>query len=203
MSVHDEGYVKFTNAHQFAAIPVEVPEVLINMRNMLHRGSLIGMYADGIGYGNISMRVDAHRFLISGTQTGAMFPANAEHFCLVTDARISENKVSSIGPVAASSESMTHAACYAAASEIQMVIHVHHAGMWQYFLHQAPTIAEDIPYGTPAMAEALFAHVCALGSTGCAYTAGHTDGIFFFATTPENAMQLTEAHYAIWSANKG
>jgi L-ribulose-5-phosphate 4-epimerase len=51
----DEGYIKFQAQWQRASsLPIESLQDLIQQRDNLHRLGLIGVYENGIGYGNIS-----------------------------------------------------------------------------------------------------------------------------------------------------
>lgn len=204
MTLPDEGYIKYTGHFTDADLPIPVPATLLTFRDQLHDVQLIGIYPDGIGYGNISMRSgEGSQFIISGTRTGGIYPIKPEDFCLVTEVDIDRNIVYATGRVEASSESMTHAACYLANPEIQMVIHIHHPGMWHMYMHQHPTVAETITYGTPEMAFALMQLTQNTSTLGCIIAAGHTDGIFIYGPSPEVTMHYCLDLYHNWSANKG
>ena len=82
---HD-GYVKF-HCHltsEMITIPSELFIPLNNWRNELWMKCLIGAYPDGIGYGNISVRVpESDQFYISGTSTGGIPELDVIHYPLV------------------------------------------------------------------------------------------------------------------------
>ena len=51
--------------------------------------------------------MQGREFVISGTQTGSVAQTGGQHYARVTDYDIDANRVSSTGPVEASSESLT------------------------------------------------------------------------------------------------
>lgn len=176
----DEGYVKFACEWTKGPAPTGI-STLVEARNRLRRANLVGVYEDtGIGYGNVSQRIPgSNQFVISGTATGRIHEADENSFCIVTDWDWQQNRVSCIGPVAASSESMTHAMVYLCAPEILAVIHVHHAQLWKDLLRNGPATQGGVTYGTPEMAKEIqrllaqsdFAKVKILAM------AGHDEGI--------------------------
>jgi len=202
--LHDEGYVKFSVLFQQEPLDMPVPRTLLSARDTLHQMGLIGVYPDGIGFGNVSVRVPGtDAFFITGTQTGSVFPLTEKEVALVTRADIPDNTVYCRGAVAASSESMTHAACYLHRRDISMVIHVHHAGLWQTHIHEVPTTPPSITYGTPQMADAIGSLCAAGGAGGMIVAAGHQDGIFVFGTDAETALSMLLRFYETWSAKRG
>ena len=66
-----ESIIKF-NCKWFKVQPLEkeLLKEIIFWRNKLYELKLIGVYEDGIGYGNISIRYEQNKFIISGSQTG-------------------------------------------------------------------------------------------------------------------------------------
>ena len=178
----DEGYIKYRmHWTPTATLTHDKIDDLCRWRTRLHDVRLIGQYPDsGIGYGNLSARIGGSRqFLISGTQTGGPNRSEASQFSLVTNVDIEANEVTCEGPLQASSEAMTHASIYAAEPAVQAVVHVHDAELWNAALNRKPTIAEDVAYGTPAMARA-FANLVAepdFKACGIAAMAGHDEGL--------------------------
>ena len=121
--LHDEGYVKFSVLFQQEPLDMPVPRTLLSVRDTLHQMGLIGVYPDGIGFGNVSVRVPGtEAFFITGTQTGSVFPLTENEVALVTQADIPANTVHCRGSVAASSETMTHAACYLHRKDISLPV---------------------------------------------------------------------------------
>lgn len=191
----DEGYIKYQQHFEFsAALPKEGLEELNNYRNKLHGMNLIGAYDDGIGFGNISVREQGRRFVISGTQTGHVPELSAEHYTLITDYDIAGNEVWCKGPVKASSESLTHAAVYELSTEINAVIHIHSLAFWQKWMNKLPTTASAVTYGTPEMAfevKRLY-ETSLLKEKRVMIMAGHEEGIISFGNTLLEAFQQIE-----------
>lgn len=179
----DEGYIKF-QLHRTDGPAPDFDGVagLIAMRNKLRELGWIGVYEDsGIGFGNVSIRVSGG-FVVSGSSTGQIEVADSSHFTLVTDYNIAENAVWCTGPVDASSESLTHAMVYACSPEIGAVIHIHHLDWWEDLLYTVPTTDEDVPYGTPEMAEEvrLLYDAGPLKRNRILAMGGHREGILAF-----------------------
>ena len=188
----DEGYIKFESDWTAgAAADPELTARLERWRRPLFDAGLIGHYAElGVGYGNLSVRAgDGREFVISGTQTGQVARTTGQHYARVTGYDIGANRVTSVGPVEASSESLTHAAIYELDAAIGAVVHVHNAPLWQAGLDRLPTTADDVSYGTPEMArefERLYRDTD-FATAGVAVMAGHDEGIIAFGATLEEA----------------
>ena len=190
----DEGYVKY-RSHWQEAPAQKAPEatLLVRWRRPLYDAGLIGVLEDsGIGYGNISHRIgDTDRFLISGTQTGHLDALTEAHFAEVVDYDLEANSVTARGPVAPSSEAMTHAAIYQLDHSIRAVVHVHHHEMWLRFRDVLPTTDAEVRYGTPDMAHEfrrLYAKTD-FASRGLAVMAGHEDGIVGIGVSMQEATE--------------
>ena len=151
----DEGYIKFNCTWDNQPLALTVPDEIKFWRDQMYRLNLIGHYEDiNVGYGNISMKI-GQQMLVSGTQTGQIYPITDEHFTLVDDYNIERNWVHCVGQIRASSESMTHLAIYEAQPSIQAIIHVHNRFLWDKFMNKVPTTDQNVPYGTPEMAEEI------------------------------------------------
>ncbi len=179
----DEGYIKF-NCHWIPSNDIALPMVaeLNFWRNRMYEKGLIGVYQDGIGYGNISIRLKGKTFLISGTATGGLPTLNESHYSLVTDYDFPTNSLTCEGAVKASSESLTHAAIYECSAETNAVIHVHSLNLWNKLIHQVPTSSAAVAYGTPEMAneiKRLFAET-SLATEKIMVMGGHREGIISF-----------------------
>lgn len=153
----DEGYIKYTSDRHDGPVPTSARlEALNRARTELFDLGLIGVYPDGVGFGNLSVRTSGDQFVITASATGALRDLQHAHFCLVESFSLERNHVQSRGPLPASSESMTHGAIYAANPSVQCVIHVHSRALFDALLQQDwPATPADIPYGTPAMAQAV------------------------------------------------
>ena len=91
----EEGYVKFKPEVDSCSVqcPLKAIEVLNYWRQKIYNLGLIGVYPNGIGYGNISCRYqDRNQFIISGTATGRLAQLNAEHYTLVTKVEATKNQ---------------------------------------------------------------------------------------------------------------
>lgn len=191
--MNGEGSVKYT-CERIVAPPAafEGFEELNECRNRLHELGLIGVYPDGIGYGNISLREGrSPRFHISGAGTGHLPKLGLEHYARVLDFDFARNWVKCEGPVQASSESMTHAAVYLAAPEAAAVIHVHDLGLWQRLLDRVPTTSPTVEYGTPKMAAEIGRLFCEsdVRERKIIAMAGHREGLVTFGARIEEAME--------------
>lgn len=145
---------------------------------------------EGLGFGNLSERLDEQRFLISGTQTGHLEKLQPEHYAIVTAADIPQNTIYARGPVKPSSESLTHAAIYALHPDIAFVFHGHSPDIWLFRKQLAiPETDKTVPYGTPAMAAEMYRLYknTAMQASGIIAMAGHEDGVISFGPTAEQA----------------
>ena len=189
----DEGYIKFNfDWIQTHDIPKEKVSHLNKWRDILYAKGWIGVYPDGIGFGNISMRCDEKAFLISGTATGAIETLHENHYARVIKYDLAKNHITCEGPVKASSESLTHALIYECSSEINAVIHIHNLDAWNRWMHLLPTTDVTIPYGTPEMAievKRLFDETT-LSNEKIIIMGGHTEGIISFGKTLDEAGQI-------------
>jgi len=188
--MNDEGVIKF-NLSWRTAPPVAHYYIspLNEWRDTLYKVGLIGKDENGIGYGNISCRLDKNIFIITGSGTGSLDQLTSKHYTRVTAYNLSENTLESTGPVKASSESMTHAAVYETIPGCNAVFHVHHLGLWETLLAGLPSTAKHIEYGTPAMAEeiARLLKDPLLLKQGVLAMGGHRGGIISFGKDPEEA----------------
>lgn len=185
----NEGVIKFQSAWEKSnALPAEQLLELNEWRQKLYARKLIGANSDGVGYGNISQR-DGASFIITGSGTGGLLELTSAHFTRVTSYDISANSLSCSGPINASSESLTHAALYAASSRITAVIHIHSAAFWRVLLNRVPTTDSGAAYGTPAMASEVGRLVREQDAeaVGLIAMAGHEDGILAFGASLEVA----------------
>ena len=147
----------------------------------------------GLGFGNLSQRLQGPQFLISGTQTGHLDALLPEHYAVVRQANIPDNRIVATGPVKPSSESLTHAAIYALHADIRFVFHGHSPDIWQARASlKMPETRASVPYGTPAMATEMkrLYETTGMTTTGIIAMAGHEDGIISFGPTAEAAGQL-------------
>lgn len=159
---------------------------------------MIGASSEGIGFGNLSARSgNTPEFYISGTATGSYRKLGKNHYCLVKDFDIQQNRLSCTGPVRASSESMTHAVIYRADPRVGAIFHIHHAAMWSVLIGRAPTTPSDAEYGTPEMALALteLMNDPVSRDQRIAVMGGHQDGIIFWGADPDETGSYLLSYY--------
>lgn len=180
----DEGYIKYQcHWHPVEAIADTDIIELNQCRDHLYQLGLIGEYDNGIGYGNLSIRLqDSNQLIISGTQTGGIAHLSRQHYTKVTSYDWQKNSVTCEGLIKASSETLTHGAIYTAESGVNAVIHVHHQQLWQQLLNRVPTTNPDCAYGTPEMAAEII-RLCQQQPTQqqkIIVMSGHEEGILTF-----------------------
>ena len=193
----DEGVVKYRCDWQ-EADPVAAENIadLMDWRERLHSWGLIGVYENGIGFGNVSVRLgNSCQFVISGTQTAHLQTLGPESYSTVTEFNLEQNFLGCRGPVPASSESLTHAAIYLHRDDVGAIIHVHNPKLWQQLLFKIPTTRKEIPYGTPQMALEMFRlfEEENLADRKILAMAGHEDGIICFGSTLDEAGTVLSA----------
>ncbi|HEY9863184.1 MAG TPA: class II aldolase/adducin family protein [Candidatus Obscuribacterales bacterium] len=195
----DEGVIKYSCEWVLGEkVDLELIQSLIRWRNYIHQLGLIGVYDNGIGFGNISIRIsDTLQFIISGSQTGHLPQLEPEHYTVVTDFNIEQNHLTCCGPIQASSESLTHAAIYSIQPQINAIIHVHHPQLWQHLLYQIPTTRQQVKYGTPAMAAEMFRLFAEenLSQQKILVMAGHEDGLLTFGKDLNEAGEILMQYY--------
>ncbi len=191
----NDGVIKYTLQHTLTApLPDELWSPLEPIRKRLFDLGLIGV-REGVGYGNVSRRLDETRFVVTATQTGHLPRLDGFGYALVERCDEAAFRIESRGAARPSSEALTHAAVYTLDPAIGWVIHIHSMRLWRYMLqHDYPTTAE-VPYGTPEMArevrrlymgrdplqEPLFV------------MAGHEEGIVAFGHSATEALDTVEA----------
>ena len=153
-----EGYIKFNCIRKQEGIHIQedIYAQLETARTRLYALGLIGMYPDGIGFGNISIRNNVGAaFIISGSATGGLSHLKPSDYSLVTKYDIAKNTIHCSGLTKASSESLTHAAVYQSVPKAGAVVHVHCLWLWEKLLNAFPTTSEEIEYGTCEMADSV------------------------------------------------
>ena len=178
-------------------LPAPISAELSHWRDEMHRLHLIGVYENGIGFGNISQRNEGNQFIITGTATGHLAHLSPAHFTTVTDFEVEKNTVHCRGPILASSESMSHAVIYRECPEVNGVIHVHHAGLWERLLDQVPTTAEGATYGSPEMAKSIINLLknSDLRQQKIFVMRSHPEGIFALGNSLAQASEVLMRHW--------
>ena len=170
-------------------------------RRRLFELGMIGVDANGIGFGNLSIRDGASsRFYITGSGSGATTELMPSQYARVVAYDFARNWLQCEGSTVASSESLTHAAVYESDPGVSAVIHVHEMKLWAALLHKAPTTPKNIEYGTPQMAYAvrrLFPSPPAdVTQQRIFVMAGHKGGIVVFGKDLRSAFSQLEKRAA-------
>ncbi len=195
----EEGYIKFDLDWKKSSLGEFFGFKEINFwRQTLFSLGLIGAYDDGVGYGNLSVRVpSSNSFIITGASTGKLSELSAEHYSKVVAFDFSKNWVSCVGEVKASSESLTHAAIYSALPKVNSVFHVHNKNLWLTLVDKVPHTSSAVEYGTKEMA----LEVSALVSDNIVQKekvfamGGHVDGVVSFGDSVDKAGKALLLHY--------
>lgn len=186
-----EGYIKFNCNWEQKKIQIqdEIFEQLDAARTQLYELELIGMYPDGIGFGNISVKsAESSSFIITGSATGQFAKLEPKHFALVTGYNFNLNAISCTGQTKASAESLSHAAIYETLPEVGAVVHIHCLSLWEKLLNVLPTTSAEIEYGTPEMAGAIRELISEMKSDEKVIVmGGHREGILAFGQNLDEA----------------
>lgn len=199
MKDRDEGYIKY-QCNWTSCDTISADEIiqLNHWRDRLYRLGLIGVYDDGIGFGNLSIRQDnSDLFIISGTKTGSIPHLSHQHYTKVTDFDWQQNYVTCIGAIQASSESLTHGAVYTANPAVNAVIHVHNLQLWQSLIDRVPTTNQNCAYGTPEMAKEIIrlSRKDSVKDLNIIVMSGHQEGIITFGKDLEEAGNILLDYY--------
>lgn len=204
---HDEGVIKYELEHRECALEVgrlgDTLCELIAWRELLALTGLVGQDParyGGSGYGNVSARVGRpsegrgrRAFLTTGTQTSGKRCVGSADFAIVERYDYHLNRVWSRGPVAPSSESLTHAALYDVGPQIRCVLHAHSPVLWRRARElRLPITDPGAPYGTPEMALEVqrVYQTRGLAELRILAMGGHEDGIVVLGRSPEEAGRV-------------
>jgi ribulose-5-phosphate 4-epimerase/fuculose-1-phosphate aldolase len=97
-----------------------------------------------------------NQFIITGSATGEIPELEPGHYVKVNSFNIDDNAVQCVGPLKASSESLTHAAIYSADPGANAVVHVHSIDLWNELIYNVPTTNPAMDYGTIGLAQDIF-----------------------------------------------
>ncbi len=154
-------------------------------RERLFALGLIGVTKNGVGYGNISRRVNRDSFVITGTQTGHLKNLNATHYSLVEEYNDKDFYLKSIGAIEPSSEALTHGTIYNLSEDIGAVIHIHSKALWRFMLSNNYLKTNRVEYGSIEMIDEvnrIFKNIEPLSNSKFVM-AGHEEGIMTFGKT--------------------
>lgn len=186
-----EGVIKFWL--EFSHAPPQAANNIAELnawRQILFRLGLTGrdlLRYDGLAFGNVSQRAGLRSFIVSGTQTGGKPKLGVDDYCLVLDFDLDQNRIHATGPIAPSSEALTHGAVYESDPQIGCVIHVHSPEIWCHARALGIHLTDAaILYGTPEMGLAVKDAVL-YSKSGVIAMGGHEDGVLAFAEHPSQA----------------
>ncbi len=192
--MRSEGVIQFDCRWIRAPLALEISIRSINFwRDRLRRRGFIGLYPNGYGYGNLSLRLGrSKKFLITGSQTEGIAKLGRKHYTVVESYSIRQNRLTCRGPIRASSESLTHAMVYEAGPSACAVMHVHHRAMWKKLLNRLPTTSFKASYGTPYMAREVLRlfRQTDLPDRGIFVMGGHPDGLVVFGRDFPKALHV-------------
>jgi L-ribulose-5-phosphate 4-epimerase len=185
MTFNKEGIIKFTcdwNNRKIDLSTFDLEEINRQRSELISIG-LVGSDKQGIGFGNISLRIPGTgEFIITGSQTGHLPQLKEKHFARVNGFSVEENSVHCIGETKASSESLSHAIFYDFSNEINAVVHIHNNELWEKLLPLYPKTDESAGYGTADLAKSLKELLTRIHPLGekVIVMAGHADGLIFY-----------------------
>jgi hypothetical protein len=187
----EDGYIKYTT--DWVQEPIKLDQRIIEeidfWRRKCYEKSWIGMYPNGIGFGNISMRLDESRFLISASATGNLQTTNSSHYAIVEDFDLQKNWLKCRGEQTASSESLSHAALYGV--DVQRIVHIHDYNLWTKWKGKMPTTDINVEYGTPQMAiELMRCQNQIKEDFGVIVMGGHQEGIIAYGKSFKQIFDL-------------
>ncbi len=207
-----EGVIRFEAVHETRPLEervhAEAVRALAAWREILARLGMLGQDParyGGLGYGNVSARLGPfggaprgrRRFLVTGTQTGGRRQLTLADFCVVEEYDPARNRVRSAGPVAPSSESLTHGALYDIAPAARAVLHAHAPEVWRGARALGlPATRDGAQNGTPEMAaEVQRLHRDGpLAALGILVMGGHEDGVLTFGPSVGEAGAILVRH---------
>jgi len=189
-----DGYIKFNcDFVESQALALEKITELNKWRDKLYAMGLVGAYDNGIGFGNISVRIPGtNQFIITGSATGNLPKLDASGYTTVISYDFSKNYLKCVGPIKASSESLSHASIYSSDKSINAVIHIHNLDLWKYTIDLIPTTSHTVAYGTPEMASEisrLFSDTDVL-SGKILVMGGHKEGLISFGKDLDEAGKI-------------
>jgi len=187
-------YVKFTHDRIGAEIGQfdQLADLNACRRKLLDQ-HLLGVYANGVGFGNVSVRDGLTRnFYITGSATGGLSELTPTDCVRVVAYDFARNWLCYEGAAIPSSESLTHAAIYESDPSTSAVIHCHDSVLWRALLDRVPTSSKAVTYGTPEMAYEIMRlfKTSDVQSREILVMAGHEGGMVSFGKNLQDAFDV-------------
>jgi L-ribulose-5-phosphate 4-epimerase len=168
------------------------PELNAYRRKLLQL-RLIGVDANGIGFGNLSIRSRAtNNFYITGAATSGMPELKPADCVKMVSSDFEKNLIQYEGSAIPSSESLTHAAVYESDAGAGAVIHCHDLRLWRTLLDEGPATSTTAEYGTTEMAREVM-HLFKSGNMKqkkILVMTGHEGGVIAFGGNIEEAFSV-------------
>jgi FMN phosphatase YigB (HAD superfamily) len=192
LEIGGDGYIKFNSVLKKCK-PLKTEDIreLNKVRDYFFKKKLIGMYQNGIGFGNVSCRHGKDKFIISGSATGGFRRLSVNHYSLILDWNFRKNQVICSGKIDPSSETMSHIAVYNSSPSINTIVHIHDNKLWKKLKNKVPTTNLKATYGTPEMAFSI-KNVLKKKSNreqGVLVMGGHQDGLILFGKYHEELVE--------------
>lgn len=198
-----EGVIKFHVEQETEVCCGESDIVeLAKWRKELRAAGLVGQDLaryGGLGFGNLSRRMDDGTFLITASQTGHLDQLTPDDYAQIINFDPRQNVVWSKGMNHPSSETMTHLAAYGSNPRVQFVFHAHSPDIWNAKDDlDLPVTDPGIECGTVEM----FYEVQRLLKNpdhywrGILAMGGHTDGILVWVA-PKTSIQSVRISFRI------
>jgi class II aldolase/adducin N-terminal domain-containing protein len=198
--VTETGGVKFRAERLTADMQPCLDLAELNLyRSKLRERQFIGQDANGIGFGNISVKAKNETGFFITISGGAIRESIGQaDLVWVKSWSFAENLVRFEGPGTPSAETLTHAAIYGANRSAGAILHIHNRSVWDWLVAHAQATADAAEYGTTAMAETvqefLDRSTCL---TNVFAMSGHEEGVLAFG------RDLAEAYASLMSVQPG
>ncbi len=176
----NEGAIKFNCRMIKRKIKKKEIKDLNKWRNKLFELNLIGVYSNGIGFGNISKRTEKNKFIITGSATGRKKKLNEKDYCKVIKFDLKKNSLICEGQTKPSSESLTHASVYKTLKEANAVIHIHNLQLWNHLLEKIPATSKKAKYGSLQLTKEITSLLKEKKTKKIILMKGHKEGIISF-----------------------
>src|SRR3954466_3144213 len=150
----ETGLIKFRAERSDIIAPASPDMSALNVyRTMLRERGFIGRDANGLGFGNISLRSEPDAgFFITVSGSAGRDEIGPADLVFVREWNIPQNLVRFTGDGTPSAETLTHAAVYEAALGSGAVLHIHNEEFFAALAASGMKTKASAEYGTPAMA---------------------------------------------------
>lgn len=190
-----EGVIKFRcfwEKEPLAVLSDEELQAFNHWRSILIRRGVIGSDVNGLGFGNISIRLkDEDNFIITGSQTGHLQLLSHNDLSLVTESSVTDNFIKCRGMIKASSEALTHSVVYRSSTRYRAVIHFHSKSVWKNAQGSFHLSDPEAAFGTPELALSVERILNDLtpAEPSVIIMGGHPDGVITFGSSLEEAAE--------------